>query len=261
MYKNYKCLQITRDAQVLTVRMNNPPLNAATYDLHDELSHVFYDIAQDDCAAVILTGEGRCFSAGGDFDDMQRNLEDGRRLACMMERAPHIVHSILALDTPLIAKVNGHAMGLGATLALLCDVVIMNDAARIGDPHVNIGLSAGDGGSLLWPLLVGYARARHHLLTGTPLTAPQAEEIGLIHKAVPLDLLDAEVAAYVDTLLALPQLGVRMTKRSINLALTSQLKGLVQAHAHLEHLTLLSEDHAEAISALRDKRPARYVNR
>lgn len=261
MYENYQYLQVTRTAQVLTICMNNPPLNAAIHDLHDELSHVFYEVARDDCAALVLTGAGRCFSAGGDFDDMQRNVDDHHRLARMMARAPHIVHSILALDIPLIARVNGHAMGLGATLALLCDVVFMNEAARIGDPHVSIGLSAGDGGALLWPLLVGYARARHHLLTGTPLTAPEAVEIGLVHKAVALEQLDAEIEAYLDTLLSLPQMGVRMTKRSINLALVSQLKGLVEAHAHLEHLTLLSEDHAEAISALRDKRSARYVNR
>jgi len=261
MYQHYEFLKVTRDGARLNISMNNPPLNAAAYGLHDELSHVFYDVARDDCSVVVLTGEGRAFSAGGDLDDMLRNATEPARQADMMKRAPHIVHGLLALDIPVIARVNGHAMGLGATLALLCDVAIMNEGARIADPHVQVGLSAGDGGAMLWPLLIGFARARHHLLTGEALTGEQAAQIGLIHKAVPADQLDAEVDAYVDRLLALPQLALRYTKRSINMVLRAQTALLTEAHAGLEQLTMSSADHVEAIMAFKDKRPGNYVGK
>ena len=199
MYGRYTKLKFERRGAILTVTMDNPPLNAADSALHDELTHVFDDVAADDqCHVLVLTGAGRAFSAGGDFKGMMRATEDSAYRTSMVARAPHLVQSILALDKPSIAKVNGHAMGLGATLALLCDVVFAAEDARIADPHVNAGLSAGDGGAFIWPHLIGYARARHHLLTGEPLTAQEAAHIGLIHKAVPAAELDQEVYAYAE---------------------------------------------------------------
>lgn len=261
MYSKYEFLDICREGQVLTISMNNPPLNAAAYGLHDELSRVFYDVARDDCNIVVLTGTGKAFSAGGDLDDMLRNASEPKRQAEMMQRAPHIVHSMLALDIPIIAKVNGHAMGLGATLALLADVAFMSEAARIADPHVQVGLSTGDGGALLWPLLIGFARARHYLFTGEHLTGHQAAEIGLIHKAVAPDQLDAEVAAYVQKLLAAPALALRYTKRSINMLLKNFTSTITEAHIGMEQLTMSSEDHMEAIRAFKEKRSAVYNGR
>jgi enoyl-CoA hydratase len=260
-YDKYRFIKASRNGPVLTLTMDAPPFNAAAFDLHDELSHIFYDVAHDDCSVVILTGAGKAFSAGGDLHEMLANTENPSRQAEMMARAPHIVHSLLALDIPIIARVNGHAMGLGATLAMLCDVAIMNEDAKIADPHVNVGLSAGDGGAMLWPLLIGYARARHHLLTGDPLTGREAMEIGLIYRAVPLEELDEAVNAYADRLAAGATYAIRATKRSINMALRQQAATMVDAHAGIEALTLSSADHREAIEAFLAKRAPVFKGR
>jgi enoyl-CoA hydratase len=260
-YDLYKHIKVSRDGAVLTLMMDHPPMNAAAFDLHDELSRIFYDVARDDCDVVILTGSGRAFSAGGDLDEMLANTENPRRMAEMMVRAPHVVHSMLALEVPVIARVNGHAMGLGATLVLLCDVAIMVETAKIADPHVSMGLSAGDGGALLWPLLIGFARARHYLLTGDPLTGAEAAAIGLIHKAVPAEELDATVSAYAERLCRGATYAIKATKRSINLTLRAQAQSIADAHAGIEHLTMISEDHREAILAFKDKRPPVFKGR
>jgi len=260
-YDAYKYIHASRDGGVLTLTMDQPPLNAAGFDLQEELSHIFYDVGRDDCSVVILTGAGRAFSAGGDLDEMLNNTSNPGRMRDMMVRAPHIVHSMLALDVPVIARVNGHAMGLGASLALLCDVAIMVETARIADPHVAMGLSAGDGGAFLWPLMIGFARARHHLLTGEALTGKEAADMGLIYKAVPADELDATVYAYAERLAKGATYAIKATKRSINLALRAQSQHLADAHAGIEQLTLLSEDHREAILAFKDKRPAVFKGR
>lgn len=255
MYEHYTRLRFERRGGILTITMTNPPLNAVDRALHDELSHVFDAVAIDpECQVLVLTGEGRAFSAGGDFHGMLRGMDSPAGLARSVDRAPHLVRSVLALDKPTIARVNGHAMGLGATLALLCDVVFAAEGARIADSHVNVGLAAGDGGALIWPHLVGYARARHHLLTGEALTGAEAARIGLIHKAVPLADLDNEVYAYAERLAQGATQAIRATKRAINMALCAQAVAASDAHIGLELQTMSSEDHREAITAILEKR-------
>lgn len=262
MYEKYKYLKFDRRGTVLTITMDNPPLNAATPDVHDELTYVFDDIARDeDCNVAILTGAGKAFSAGGDFDGLLKAQQDAALREYMMSRAPHMIHSMLGLDKPLIARVNGHAMGLGATLALMCDVVFATESAKFADPHINIGLSTGDGGALIWPHLIGYARARHHLLTGEPLTGAQAAEIGLIHKAVAPEMLDEEVYAYAERLASGPTMAIRATKRSINMALCAQAAAQADAHIGLELRTMSSQDHREAILAMMEKRTPVYTGK
>jgi len=258
-YQAYQKLRFNRQGKILTVTMDNPPTNAADLVLHDELSHVFDDVASDnECDVVVITGGGRMFSAGGDLNGMLEAIRDSGLRSRMVSRAPHLVQSILGLDKPVIARVNGHAMGLGATLALLADVVIAVEGAKIADPHVRVGLSAGDGGALIWPHLIGYARARHHLLTGEALTAKEAERIGLIHKATSAELLDEEVYAYARQLAEGATEAIRATKRSINMALCSQAAALADAHIGLELQTMSSADHREAVKALLEKRPPRF---
>jgi enoyl-CoA hydratase len=242
LYDKYKLLRFDHAGAVLTITMDNPPLNATDVDLHDELTYVFDDVARDDSCNVMV-----------------RAQQDALLRERMMSRAPHMIHSLLGLDKPIIARVNGHAMGLGATIALFCDVVFAVEGSRIGDPHINVGLSAGDGGSIIWPHLIGYARARHHLLTGEPLTAVRAAEIGLIHKAVASEALDTEVYAYAERLANGPTMAIRATKRSINMALCAQAAAAADAHIGLELRTLSSQDHREAILALMEKRTPRFT--
>ena len=259
MYEKYQFLTFARDGKRLTVTLDSPPANTAHPQLHDELSHVFYDIERDpECAVVVLTGAGRMFSAGGDFQMMYDATKDPRKLAANCARAPHVINSMIELSKPLICRMNGHAMGFGATLALMCDVVVAAETAKIADSHVMVGLSAGDGGAIIWPLLVGFATARFHLLTGEPVTAVQAAAMGLIHKAVPTDQLDAEVDLLVKRLLGLPAMAVGHTKRSINLLLRQLAGSLPEAHVGLEHLTLTSLDHQEACIAAIEKRKPEF---
>ena len=251
MYEDYEALTVICSNGILRVTMNNPPLNAASVRMHDELLRVFAEAQNDDaCTLLILTGAGKAFSAGGDFELMRQALDDPALRNRLVSCGARLVQTLLGFDKPTLARVNGHAIGLGATLALLCDVVIASQDAKIGDPHVAVGLSAGDGGSLIWPLLVGYARARHHLLTGELLTARQAQDIGLIHKAVAQDTLDAEVDDYAARLMSLSSLAVRATKRSINMPLCAQAAALADAHMGLELQTMGSREHREAVMAL-----------
>ena len=259
MYEGYEQLKFSRRGLVLTVTMDNPPVNAAGHVLHAELARVFKDIQCDDeCNIVVLTGAGRCFSGGGDLNQMLANLEDGATILREMGDAPDIVKSLLALEKPTIAHVNGHAMGLGASLALMCDVVFANEAAKIADPHVLVGLSAGDGGALMWPHLIGYARARHHLLTGEPLTGREAAEIGLIYKALPEAELASAVAHYADRLAAKPYQALSATKVSINMALCRQALADADSHVRLETLSMISNDHKEALQAMLEKREPQF---
>lgn len=240
MYERYKFLKFERRGKILTVTINNPSANAANFGLHDELSYVFDEIEHDaECEVVVLTGTGRVFSAGADRTGRLKACDNSSVRASMISRAPNMVRSLLSMSKPVIARVNGHARGLGATLALLADVAISVDTAEIADPHVNIGQSAEDSGAFFWPLVVGYSRSRQYLMSGESIVATEAARMTLIHKAVPADRLDAEVMNSADRLLAQPTLALRTTKHSINKNLLREAEALADAHAHatLAHLT------------------------
>jgi enoyl-CoA hydratase len=262
MYEGYQALRFERRGKVLTVSMDNPPLNSASPQLHDELSYVFYDIARDaECSVVVLTGAGRAFSAGGDLPLMNEHFNDAEFHTSFFRRGPFVVHGLLGLDKVVIARINGHAMGFGASLALLCDLTIAVDTAKIGDPHVLVGISAGDGGSFIWPQHVGFARAKWYLLTGEPLLAPEAAQIGLINKAVPAGELDEAVYSLADRLASGPTLALNATKRGINMLLRRQAEGVIEAHLGMEMWTVFSQDHKAAVQAFLQKQTPTFQGR
>ena len=259
MYEQYSALGIERRGRVLVLTMDNPPTNAMTPQLHNELSRIFIDINRDpDTAVVVLTGSGeRAFSAGGDVKGMARRVEEGEHASWIRGNyeAREIVYGLLRLERPLIARINGHAMGLGATLAVLADITFMMAEAKIADTHVKIGLAAGDGGALMWPLLMGFPRARQYLFTGDVLTGREAAELGLItHSVDTFEELDRKVFELADRLAAGATQAVNATKMSVNLLLRKMLEGAIEAHLGLETYTYLSKDHYEAATAFRDKR-------
>lgn len=184
-FASYQTLSFARRSRVLEITMNRPAqLNAVNALLHAELARVFVDVAVDpESDIVVLTGAGRTFCAGGDIEWMQTTVDNPSVFEITAREGKQIIFSMLDCEKPIIAKVNGHATGLGATLALFCDVIFASDAAKIGDPHVSVGLVAGDGGAVIWPQLVGYARAKEFLMTGDLMTASEAERIGLINHA------------------------------------------------------------------------------
>jgi enoyl-CoA hydratase len=256
MYEDYETLKIERNGKIVTVSFNRPEVrNATNSRMHQELVRIFPEIGADpEAHVVILTGEGQCFSAGGDIAGMQRSLDDPSRWVASMAEARAILEALLNLDRPVIARINGHAMGLGATLALFCDITIATETARIADPHVKVGLVAGDGGSIIWPALIGYARAKKYLLTGAPITGAEAAEIGLITEAVTADALDARVNAIAEELAGGAAQAIRMTKRAINMSLRQQLDAMIEAHLGYETMSYLTEDYREAVAAFNQGR-------
>ena len=162
MYESYQHIKFERRGRILTVIMNRPEVkNAANVRMHNELSRVFRDVAQDaEAEVVVLTGAGDAFSSGGDIRAMKEKIADHTLWNDTVDEARSLFYSILDLDKPLIARVNGAATGLGATLAVYADIAIAAESAVIGDPHVKVGLVAGDGGALMWPMLIGFQKAK-----------------------------------------------------------------------------------------------------
>lgn len=262
-YTDYQTLNVSKRDRVLTIALNRPDrLNAINGVLHDDLSRIFDELNRDRSVDVaILTGEGRAFCAGGDADWLETLAEDPLGWELLSEETRRIVNGILECRQPVIAKLNGVAAGLGATIALYCDVIFASDKARIGDPHVKVGLVAGDGGSAIWPNLIGYARAREYLYTGEFLSAEQAASIGLINRCVPHDELDAVVDAFADKLTSGAIRAIQWTKQAINAPLRETVATNLELSLALEAKSNLTQDHMEGINALREKRPAKFVGR
>lgn len=249
-------IQLERRGRLLAITFNRPDsLNAFDLVLHDELVAALA-FARDDAGSdlVLLSGAGRAFSAGGDLGHIERNATEPERFDHEVEIARAIVLTLLDIDKPVICRMNGHAVGLGATIALLCDVIFASERAKIGDPHVGIGLVAGDGGAIVWAQRIGLARAKEFLLTGELLGARRAAELGLVNHCLPDDELDAAVEAFCARLLAGAQFAIRRTKVLTNLEL-KRLAGLVlDPGLAWERDSVRSADHREAILALKEGR-------
>lgn len=158
------------------------------------------------------------------------------------------------MEKPILCRLNGAAAGLGATIALLCDVIIADEKAVIGDPHVKVGLVAGDGGALIWPQLIGFAKAKELLMTGDMLSATEAQDLGLINYAVPTEDLDAKVSELVAKLQANPKWAVRWTKTVANIPLRALAAQMMDASIGWESLSNTLSDRREAVEAFKDKR-------
>lgn len=251
-----------RHGRALTLSLNNPDkMNAVDAVLHEELAPAFRFAAQDQASdVIILTGEGAHFSAGGDFAWFEAALA-GKAAMPSAEEGKQIIFSLLDIPKPVIAKVRGNCVGLGCTIALFCDMVIAADTARFSDPHVRVGLVAGDGGAVIWPHLVGHARAKEFLLTGDAIAATDAARMGLINHAVPEGELDARTDAFAAKLLAGAQLAIRATKISVNLELKRQTLAALDASIAYEMTTFASHDHREAVQAFLEKRKPKFTGR
>jgi enoyl-CoA hydratase len=253
-FSRYRTIRHERRGRILTLILNRPDvLNAVDGDMHAELTQIFYDAASDPGSDVIvLTGEGRAFSAGGDIPWMQEVIDQGFDRTA--REAKRIIFSLLDCEKPIIARVNGHATGFGATLALFCDIIIASETAKIGDPHVQVGFTAGDGGAVIWPQLIGYARAKEYLMTGDLMTATEAARIGLINHAVPHSDLDERVYSLAQRLAEGSQLAIRTTKMSVNIGLKQLAGSIMDACLAFEAQSNASRDHQEAVNAFREKR-------
>jgi enoyl-CoA hydratase len=253
---DYETLLLRREGAVLTITLNRPAeRNAANSVMEREICRAFGQATHDpEVRVVVLTGAGKTFSAGGDFSYIRDNLAEPAKAWDASQWGKQVIYSMLDCMKPVVAKINGHAIGFGATLALFCDVTFAASNAKIGDPHVSIGLVAGDGGAVIWPQLIGYGRAKEYLFTGDPILAPDAERIGLINHAVPAEELDQAVDAFVQKLLSVPPRALQWTKATVNIGLKQLAHTMMDASMAYELLSLSTQDHREAMDALSAKR-------
>jgi len=249
-------LQLDVRDRVAYLTINRPQaLNAVNGALHKALSRVFIDLGERrDIAAIVLTGEGKAFCAGGDIEWMREAVREPEQFEIVTWEAKRIVYSMLDCEIPIVGRINGDAVGLGATLALLCDITVMADTARIGDPHVRVGLNAADGGGFLWPQMIGFGKAREILLTGELLGAAEARQLGAIGNVVPAAELDDKVESLVAKLRNGAAKAIRWTKAGYTIPLRQLAHGHMDAGTAYECLTNLTQDHAEAVEAFAGKR-------
>lgn len=259
----FEYLQFAREGDVLRVTIDRPgdPLNAVDGTLHHELARLFPLLQRERVArAVLLTGRGRAFSAGGDFAWFPELQQPGR-LEDLRLDARQMIWDLLDVPLPIVCAVNGPAVGLGASIALLCDVIVMAESASVADPHVRVGLVAGDGGTIAWPLAVGPARAKQYLLTGDAVSAHEAERIGLVNEVVPDDEVDRVAMAFALRLASRPPLAVQHTKAAVNNWVKQTALASFDLATASEIATFRSDDHAEALAAMREKRPPHFTGR
>jgi enoyl-CoA hydratase len=259
----YRRLRFTRAGRVLTIEMNRPEMkNAADIRMHNELSRVFADAQHDEGSdLLVLTGAGDAFSSGGDIRAMRDKIADRTLWNDTVDEARALFYSILDLDKPLIARVNGAATGLGATLAVYADISIAAESAVIGDPHVKVGLVAGDGGALMWPMLIGFQKAKELLFLGDSIPAAEAARVGLVTRCVPDAELDTAVESLTAKLARLPPFALKGTKKAINHTLRQLALATFEYGVALETQSQLTRDHAEAVAAFVDKRRPVYTGR
>jgi enoyl-CoA hydratase len=264
-YISYQTLQIEKANKVATVTLNRPErLNAVNGVMHSELERFFGEVNSDsEINAIVLTGAGRAFCAGGDITGFNTGSQqaDAGSPATFSRGPRHLIVNMLEVEAPIIVALNGDAIGLGATLALFGDVVIASETARLADTHVKIGLVAGDGGAVIWPLLVGVHRAKEYLMTGDFIAAPEAERIGLVNRVLPADEVLPAARAMAERLANGPTWAIRWTKASINKALRERLNLVLDTSLAYEALSSKTEDHEEAARAFMEKRPPKFSGR
>ncbi|GAB1814877.1 enoyl-CoA hydratase/isomerase family protein [Mycobacterium sp. MUNTM1] len=214
-------LRYEHEGQIRIVTLNDPDkLNTMTDELHEALADIWVEILRDsEARAVVLTGAGRAFCAGGDIPGFVRKVNDPNERRRSMRGARLLVDHILGCHLPVIAAINGPAVGLGCSIAVSCDIVLIADSAYMADTHVNVGLVAGDGGVVTWPLMMSVLKAKEYLFTGDRITPEEAVQLGLANRVVPADTLLDEALALARRLAEQPPQALQETKRSINIHL------------------------------------------
>ncbi len=266
-YGRFRSILAERHEHVLVLTLNRPDrLNAVGDDMHEGLEAILAELRHDDSVrAVLLQGAGRAFCVGGDVKSFAESPQPERtpyeQMALVTRSAGNLIERFLDVPQPMVAAVQGYAMGLGATLALMCDVMLIADDAQIADTHVPIGLVAGDGGALAWPLAMPMGAAKYYLMTGERLDGREAARLGLALRALPVAELHDQALETARRLAALPPLAVQGTKRTLNAILRQRSQLVLESGLQAEAATFLSADHKEAASAFMEKRSARFQGR
>jgi len=260
-YASYQRLKFDWPADgVLRITMSNPgKLNAADQAMHWELAEIWRDIDDDpQVRCAILTGEGAAFSAGGDFEMIQKIVDDFDMRVRIFKEARDIVYNVINCSKPVISAMRGPAVGAGLVCGLLADVSIATPEAKIIDGHTRLGVAAGDHAAIVWPLLCGMAKAKYYLLTCEPLSGAEAERIGLISLVVPDAELDQKAIDVAAKLASGAQQAIRWTKLTLNNWLRSAGPAF-DASAALEMLGFTGPEAKEGLASHREKRRPKFV--
>ena len=256
-------IRTDREDDLLIVTIDHPDsaMNAVDEQLHHDLWELFRALSVErEARAIVLTGSGRAFSAGGDMSWFP-GLRRPDRLHALRREAKQLIWNLLDVEVPIVCALNGPAVGLGASVALLCDVIVMADTASIIDPHVQVGLVAGDGGAAIWPLLLGPLAAKRHLMLGEPLLADAALAMGVASEVCPADQVPDVARRWAERLAAQPPLAVQGTKIAVNAQIKQALLTSFDLSTALEVSCFHSADHAEAVGAFVDTRTPRFEGR
>jgi enoyl-CoA hydratase len=262
-WSTYEKVLAVQDGRLLTLTLNRPERrNAIGGGLHEDLDEIIERVRTDkSVGAILLKGNGKAFCAGGDIQEMSENRSNPAERVGELLNAKDLLYSMLRIEQPIICAVHGFALGLGATIALFCDIVLAAEDAYFADTHVNVGLVAGDGGAVLWPLLLPFGQAKYHLLTGDRITGTEAARMGMIHKAVPEAELFAEAEALARRLAEGPTLALKWTKMALNQVLRERMDLVLEIGLAMEGATFLSDDFREAASAFLEKRTPTFTGR
>jgi enoyl-CoA hydratase len=256
-YAEYQDLRFDRQPNgVLKITINRPDrLNATDERLHHELANVWGDVARDpETRVAVVTGAGRAFSAGGDLEMIQRLAGDYRRVASMAGEAAQLVLSMLDCEKPIISAINGTAVGAGLAVALMADISVIAEDAKLTDGHLRLGVVAGDHAAILWPLLCGMAKAKYYLLTADFIDGAEAERIGLVSRCVPRDQVLQTALEIGDRIATGPQQAARWTKRTLNHWLRQAIPAFDASVAY-EMLTFMGEEVREGARSIQERRP------
>jgi enoyl-CoA hydratase len=260
-YTDFQFLTFDRKPNgVVVMTLNRPEvMNATNARLHWELTQIWPVLdADDDVRVVVVTGAGeRAFSAGGDLEWISEMVGNASKVQSVLREAGDIVFNMMAFEKPVISAINGVAVGAGLAVAMMADISIMAEEARITDGHVRLGVSAGDHAVILWPLLCGMAKAKYYLMTADFLSGKEAERIGLVSLCVPRAQLMEKALATADKLATGAQQAIRYTKRSLNNWMRISQPAF-DASLALEMLCFLGDDAKEGVAALKEKREPRF---
>jgi len=254
-YSDYQHILFERrDPNILWMTLNRPDvLNAANVRLHTELTQLWKTIDADPSVHVaVITGAGRGFSAGGDLKMVEDAYQNYDEILRILDEAREYVYNMMHCQTPVISAINGPAVGAGLVVALLADISIAAENAKLGDGHVRMGVAAGDHSAIIWPILCGMAKAKYYLMTGELLTGKEAERIGLVSIAVPDDELLDKAMAVATKLATGPRHAIRFTKRSLN-GWMQQAGPIFDNSIALEMLNFFGEDMMAGVNALRKR--------
>jgi enoyl-CoA hydratase/carnithine racemase len=268
-YQNqFKDLEVTKENYLLWITLDNESMaNAITDDMIDSLEDLLSFADEDNSVrTIILTGKGKCFCAGGDVKAMESKTgmfagesdELRRRYRRGIQRIPKTIE---AINTPIIAMINGAAIGAGCDLAAMCDLRIASEKAKFGETFSKLGLVPGDGGTFFLSRVLGYAKAMEMYLTGKIYNADEALSMGLVNKVVKVDELKQSTEEMALMIANNAPIAVTMTKSALKMARTADLSSQLELLASYQGIAQRTNDHFEGISALKEKRDGEFLNK